>query len=1012
MAGGGIKLQNMATNVLGLRFLGEEPANAPNESGLPALQTAGISIVRPEKKVALQQTLVKSYALNAALAAVDNSPLLPLASGQPAPPPDDELYAEDLVRGYRLDVWDDQATKWHSLCQRLGDYQFLEPAGGAPPLSLTNEADEGFVQMGTTEPLDPAAPRVLRTHESLFTWDGWSLSAPRPGQAILPDHTTGDVDNPAVTPFKMESTFRATPGSLPRLRFGYRYRLRARVTDLAGNSVFNPGEPAFDTDQPEITTQFTFRRFEPVSPPAIMLRELPKEGESLETITVRSTVEDPPAVITAQTSERHVTPPKTAQLMAERHRKFDGAPAMLKDQTAYDLASREAASITHRLNLTTGDLELIPGVQKVDDPTQKREYWLQTNDSFDVAYLPDPFARGVLLLGLPGMPAPEDIIDNVNRLAFQGSWPDWRPFRVRLQGLPAGAVPAQPQWDATDRLLTVQVPQGESFSVRINSYFLPEDLEQMAIWSWTEAASPANLAQLKAEAEKGRNWLHLPFRTLLLIHAVQQPLAIPQLSALAVSPARQVGDTDAALTGTLDVDGKSTGKVDLRAAWSDPLDNPDDPTNQPDSDTVNQEMQVTELLLPDPSDDAPTFAAILTAMGSAETAVRHSLGDTKYHRVTYTPLASTRFREHFPPSITDNPQNLVRPLPSETPLPTVIEIPNTARPAAARPQYLLPTFRWSESEAAGIKTRIRRGGGLRIYLERPWFSSGAGELLGALVQPASIAPGSPDADTLKKYTSEWGMDPLWQAAELATLRLNDFINPTQTGQNLSLAELASPVVHVAGFTPIYDASRNLWFADIELNVAASYFPFVRLALARYQPISVPGAHLSRVVLTDFIQVVPHRQVTYDLNNAVAGGVLPVTVAGPGYFNPDNNIYGPSIMVARLERRQFGDSDPDNELGWEPFAATVLEASNPSGFNITWHGSLALPNPLPAPLRVVVLEAERYQTGDRSWRDVVDILGQKRAGGQTEVTTAAGTAAFLDVSRYGYRLTFADAILFA
>lgn len=1010
VAGGGIKLQNMATNVLGLRLLGEEPANAPDESGVPALQTAGISIVRPEKKAVLQQTFVKSYALNAALAVVDNSPLLPLASGQPAPPPDDELYAEDVVRGYRIDVWDDQAAQWRSLCQRLGDYQFLEPAGGGAPISLNNEADEGFVQMGATEPLDSAAPRVLRTHESLFTWDGWSLSAPRPGQAILPDHTTGDVDNPAVTPFKMESIFRATPGSLPRLRFGYSYKLRARVTDLAGNSVFNPGEPPFEIDQPEITTQFTFRRFEPVSPPPIMLREVPKEGESLETITVRSTVEDPPATIAAQASERHVAPPKTAQLMAERHRKFDGAAGMLKDQAAYDLASREAASITHRLNLATGDLELIPGVQKVDDPAQKREYWLQTNDSFDVAYLPDPFARGVLLLGLPGMPTPDAVMDDVNRLAFQGSWPDLQPFRLRLQGLAAGAAPAQPLWDGANRLLTVQVPQGESFTVRICSYFLPEDLAQMAIWGWTEEANPADLVQLRAEAENGRNWLHLPFRTLLLIHAVQQPLQIPRFNALAVSPARQVGDTDAALTGALAVDGKSTGKVDLRAAWADPLDNPADPANQPDSDTVNQEMQVAELLLPDPNDDAPTFAAILAAMGSPETAVRHALGDTKYHRVTYTPLASTRFREHFPPAITDDPQNLVRPLPTEAPLPTDLDIPNTARPAAARPQYLLPTFQWSESEAGGIKTRVRRGGGLRVYLERPWFSSGAGELLGALVKPAGMAPGSADADTLKKYTSEWGMDPLWQAAEVAPLRLNHFVNPARTGHNLSLAELASPAVHVAGFAPTYDASRGLWFADIEMNVAESYFPFVRLALARYQPISVPGAHLSRVVLTDFIQVVPHRQVTYDLNNAVAGGMLPVTVTGPGYFNPDNNIYGPSIMVARLERRQFGDADPHNELGWEPFAATVLKSSSAGGFNQIWQGALALPNPLPTPLRVVVLEAERYQTDSRTWRDVINILGQEQVSGQIDASTAAGTSALLQVSRLGYRLTFADAIV--
>jgi hypothetical protein len=1005
VAGGGIKLQNTATNIVGIAFLGEQPANAPDESGLPTLQTAGISIVRPEKSAALKQAFVKAYALNTALAAVDGSSVFPLASGEPAPPPDDELFAEDVVRGYRIDVWDDQATQWRSLCQRRGDYDFLEPPGGGASLQLADEADEGFVQMGATEPLDPAAPRALRTHESLFTWDGWSLSAPRPGEAILPDHTTGDPDNPAVTPFKMETRFRAEPGSLPRLRFGYSYRLRARVVDLAGNSIFVPGSLDFAADQPETTTAFTFRRFEPVSPPTVLLREVPKEGESLETITVRSTVEDPPATITAQASERHIAPPKTAQLMAERHGKFDGATAMLSDQAAYDLASREAASATHRLNLVTGDLELIPGVQQIDDPAQNREYWLQTNDSFDVAYLPDPFARGVLLLGLPGMASPTDVVDGVNRLAFQGDWPDPRPFRFRLTGLPAATAPALPDWDPAARILTVQVPQGESYEVRIASYFLPEDLDQMAIWGWTEEAGPAGLAQLRAEAESGRNWLHLPFRTLLLVHAVQQPLAIPQINAININPARAVGDTDASLAGALAVDAKSTGKVDLWANWADPLDDPADPANQPDSDTVPQEMHVAELILPDPAGDTPTFASILAAMGSPASAVRHALGDTKYHRVTYRPIASTRFREHFPPAVTANPDNLVRPLPAEAPLTVDLDVPNTARPDAARPLYLLPTFNWSESEAGGIRTRRRRGGGLRIYLERPWFSSGAGELIGILLRPPAVAVDSPDADTLKRYTSEWGMDPLWRAAEMAPLALGDFANAAATDTNLSLAEITSPAVDVAGFAPTYDSSRGLWFADIELDAGGGYFPFVRFAMARFQPISVPGAHLSRVVVSDFIQIVPHRQVDYDLNNAVAGGDLPITVSGPGYFNQDVAVPGSSVMVARLERRQFGDAGAGDDAGWEPFTASVLAPATHSGFDRTWQGNLALPNPLPAPLRVVVLEAELYQTDGRSWQDVVNIMGHQLISGP--VGTATTLAELPDL---GYRITFADAIV--
>lgn len=45
-----------------------------------------------------------------------------------------------------------------------------------------------------------------------------------------------------------------------------------------------------------------------------------------------------------------------------------------------------------------------------------------------------------------------------------------------------------------------------------------------------------------------------------------------------------------------------------------------------------------------------------------------------------------------------------------------------------------------------------------------------------------------------------------------------------------------------------DPERGLWFCDIEIDTGAAYWPFVRLALARYQPCSTEGAHLSEVVL--------------------------------------------------------------------------------------------------------------------------------------------------------------------
>jgi hypothetical protein len=68
-------------------------------------------------------------------------------------------------------------------------------------------------------------------------------------------------------------------------------------------------------------------------------------------------------------------------------------------------------------------------------------------------------------------------------------------------------------------------------------------------------------------------------------------------------------------------------------------------------------------------------------------------------------------------------------------------------------------------------------------------------------------------------------------------------------------------VNVAPHDVHWDEERRLWYCDIELRAGASYFPFVRLALARYQPVSEEGAHLSSIVMADFMALTPDRWLT-------------------------------------------------------------------------------------------------------------------------------------------------------
>jgi hypothetical protein len=981
--GSGIKMQSAATALVSQEELDLWPANEPENQGLPYLQTAGISIVRPDLALDLKASFFRAWALNKKLAAIDFSPTTAPAGPDPAPVPTDEIWAEDALRGYRVDVFDNQSNRWHSLCRRVGTYIFDEHPGGS--LTLKEQEDEGFVQMAVTEPLIPTeGNRQLRLHESLFTWNGWSLAAPRYGKTILttPGDVTeiGEPKNAPATQFKLETKFVPKKQSLPRLRFGYRYKLRARAVDLAGNSVFNPDDPAFADTQTEVTPEETYRRFEPVAPPMVMLQAVPVEGESLERLVVRSRFDNKPApAIDKPTTVRHLVPPKTSQVMAEQHRKFDGDPAMKSDLTAYKLAAREAGSTVEIVDPLSGARSPIPGVVEVkaplppdsdpaNPPPPPHTYWLQTKDAFELAYLPDPYARGVTLTNLPGAPH--------LKIAFEGAWPDAKPFRVRVNGIAANTAPAPPQWIASapadpskSGVLTVEVPQGETFEVRISSWFELADLDNMAIWGWTQETGVPGLNDLRDQTLDGRNWLQVPFRTLVLVHAVQQPLLIPDIETVAADKAL-IGDTVAVLSGQVRVDAKSTEKIDLQATWVDPIDIPG-PTPPG---IVAQTMQVAELRV-DAASDLVSLAG-----------VRHAFGDTKHHHVHYSPTGSTRFREYFPATITADPKTLIRPATGETATTLDTHVKSSARPDAPRPLYVLPLFHWERTTSGlNFHSAKRTSAGLRVYMDRPWHSSGEGELLGVALRPPAVPIGAPEAEALKKYTSEWGMDPLWSSAEILPLAMSDFTDTVDSKQNVPLAELENinGVVDIVAYRPEFDPERNLWYCDILLDPKTTYFPMVRLALVRFQPHSLEGVHISNVVLTDFVQVVPHRTVTYD--TAATPDHIRIIVQGPSHAN------APQMIVRLEEPSDVGSGD---ELGWQPFATHALPVVTPIPEITVWMADIPTAGH-PSPIRVVVFEVEIYRVDEPMRTNLLQLLGQDQLGPADASTD--------------YRVTFADTL---
>jgi hypothetical protein len=625
---------------------------------------------------------------------------------------------------------------------------------------------------------------------------------------------------------------------------------------------------------------------------------------------------------------------------------MDSSPA------GYALASRESNSARDGAKQTKPAINGLPG--EIPLTPAGSDPWFQSAPLLTVTYLPDPQARGVAFTGLPGEPTP----NAVRSIVFANAWPDLKAFRIELRPIPAGTMPAVPTF-AADTLI-VELAPAQRATVRISSFLDLADLESHGVWKWTDDLAPANLAQVKNSVLEGRHWAHLPWREITFVHAVQMPLDRPDITTL--DPKKTLGQTFAVVSGDIKVDAPSTARVQLLARWTDPI---DEPPGLPSSRTQNAhicEIEVPEGVSPVGVKDSGT--------GDSP---KHEFHDTKYHRVDYTPVGVTRFREYFP-AATNTPAAT-----TATGLALPREVLNSARPATPKFLYALPVFEWDTPPGTpGVTKRRRTGGGLRIYLERPWFSSGDGELLGIVFQEGVNFLNL--ADSVKPLVTYWGADPIWDANPTSThAEKAHFKNAVESGSGTMLEENPAIVVTVVGYSVKFDPVRNLWFADIRIDTGDAYWPFVRLALARFQPKSVENAFLSRVVPADFIQIPPRREAEV----AIGAATIHIKVAGPVYVgsevietigrllpnfagSPGSN--GLSEIEAVIERHDAVD-DPADELSWKPIEATrIIFFQNPAAPG-EWEGDVTPTGPLTAGLfRLSLRELEWFRTDDAASLD--------------------------------------------
>jgi hypothetical protein len=599
--------------------------------------------------------------------------------------------------------------------------------------------------------------------------------------------------------------------------------------------------------------------------------------------------------------------------MAEMHGKFDGwignANATEAElQEAYDLASREARSLR--------DLE---GAESVSVGGQSDDgeatFIIVREGTHTTPYLPDPQALGVAFEWLERPPAQLSAAEHllagprsgqvhplghdVTPLPFQqklGSktpWADLMALYVKLTALAAAGVKIARSGQVPAGLEVLLAP-GKTARLRYstlaswpNGKLDPGDIyndfadparhqglmKQLVQWQWVKGENAKELADVtgcQLAAMTGTHWMVSPPRELVLVHAVQKPVQAPELTA--AEARRSSAETAARLVRcVMNLERDSTGQVDVSAEWMEYDDSCPAGFNQQTATTEQAAIMMV------PKD------------GPAPDKFTHQFKDTRRRDVTYRLRGISRYAEHFPGADVARDDGSAM----------QVTIPSSARPAAPRVLYIVPTFGWEGGRWNGDSFKsTRKGLGLRIYLDRPWWSSGAGEQLAVVLDESQAAA-----------------DPVYAKTGVNKLTADHFADGDKTKRGLVLYDVKS------------DPANKRWFVDILFKPATvltgnkvrrssfSYSQFVRLALARHQSKSIAGMHRSDSVLADFAQLSHDRSLTV----VRKGRQLDITLTASD-FHQEN------VFDARLQKATGG-----TDLGWAdvPNSAIVLAPSGSS-----------------------------------------------------------------------------------
>ncbi|WP_316762509.1 hypothetical protein [Streptomyces herbicida] len=660
----------------------------------------------------------------------------------------------------------------------------------------------------------------MHADEVVVRWDGWSRAVP------LINLLGGDDQagpKPAQSPpYEFRWSFRVPDGSLPRLRFATRYEIRIRIADLTG------GGPAMEDllGSTGATETIVYTRSDPIQPPRLSHDGAFSTGAAIDRMVIRSDFDmsiDEFHAAHPQYSpvdRRVLHPPATSFALAEQHGVFDPRGPGDSGQQFME----------HTWQLAQRALR----AEAADAPADA---------------LPDPATSGISAY-VP--PAPGGLDEPLHERAEWPPWPSGDPKHIQLTDQLTANPPIRLDWRGDT--LDIRLAKAEEAVLELSSTVRHDFLDHFAVGLWLSRpvdtpgipSPPAD--QWQAIAQNGRHPLLSPVRRIHLVHAVRRPLAEPLWQLPPEGIDRAPHETHAVLRPAFSPTGlntDSTGRLEVSAAWQ-------EWTNDGGRPKAVDYLHGETI----PRGDPPALQ------------IRHEFGDTKHRRVTYTLKAISRFRTYFD---ADDPDDAFRLTRAQQP----VTIRSSARPPDLALLSTTPSFRWQSQATSTRIERLRSSRRLRLELAGPWYETGEGEQLAVLVAAVGSVPAVP--------VTQLGRDPIFAAAPLPPLATKDWF----AGFSATPTPSAQPDLGPSIWLVPYAVTRagDNWYADVEITPPPlSYAPFVRLALARYQPDSLAGLSLSPISVSDPVRLLPDRHLIIERN----GVDIHVSLLGAGP-NPPNRL---------------------------------------------------------------------------------------------------------------------------